>query len=353
MRILLLGGTGAMGKHLVEILSADAKNYIAVTSRSVKQSNGNVNYLKGDAHDLSFLNHVLKEPWDVIVDFMIYNTLAFKERLNTLLGATRQYVFISSARVYSSSELPIKETHPRLLDATLDNEYLATDEYALTKARQENLLRESECENWTIIRPYITFSESRLQLGVLEKEDWLYRALHGRPIVFAKEMMDKMTTLTYGLDVAKGICAVIGSGSALSEAFHITNAKSLCWSDVLNIYLDVLEEHLGYRPKVLLQSIEECYQWHPAKYQIKYDRLFARQFDNEKINSFINTEDFTDVANGLRHCLKEFLQKPNFKNINWRAEAIKDYSCGTHTRLNEIPTFKQKIRYLVSRYLSV
>lgn len=53
---------------------------------------------------------------------------------------------------------------------------LSIDEYAITKAHQENLLINSKNKNWTIIRPYITYSEQRLQLGTFEKEDWLYRA---------------------------------------------------------------------------------------------------------------------------------------------------------------------------------
>ena len=40
------------------------------------------------------------------------------------------------------------------------------------------------------------------QLGVLEKELWLYRALNGRTIVFSKDIAEKSTTLTYGYDVA-------------------------------------------------------------------------------------------------------------------------------------------------------
>ena len=43
------------------------------------------------------------------------------------------------------------------------------------KARQEDILRKSKFENW-ILSDLTTFSENRLQLGVLKKE-WLYRAL--------------------------------------------------------------------------------------------------------------------------------------------------------------------------------
>ena len=41
---------------------------------------------------------------------------------------------------------------------------------ALQKAREENLLLKSDSRNWTIIRPYITYYDERLQLGVFEKK---------------------------------------------------------------------------------------------------------------------------------------------------------------------------------------
>lgn len=353
MNVLLLGGTGAMGLHLIDILSVNSNNRIVVTSRQARSNNKNVTYLKGDAHDLVFIKPVLAQSWDVIVDFMVYNTCTFNQRLDLLLSSTKQYIFLSSARVYSSTPEPIKESQPRLLDVTLDDGYLSTDEYALTKARQENALLASNYKNWTIIRPYITFSNERLQLGVLEKEDWLYRAIQGRPIVFAKDMMDKMTTLTFGFDVAKGICAVIGNKQALTEAYHITSNQYLLWREVLDIYLDLLEKHLGYRPQVVLQDVHDFYKCHPAKYQIKYDRLYHRQFDNTKINTFVNVNNFADITTSLQQSLSSFLNNPKFKHINWKAEAQKDKACGSITSLKEITSFKQKIKYLLTRYLSV
>ena len=162
---------------------------------------------------------------------MVYTTAGFKERVNYLLDATTQYVFLSSARVYADSEQPITETSPRLLDISQDEEFLSTDEYSLSKARQEDILRNSGRNNWTIIRPYITYSENRLQLGVLEKEEWLYRAIHGRTIVFSIDINTKLTTLTYGLDVAKGITAIIGKPNTLGGIFHITLEESITWSE--------------------------------------------------------------------------------------------------------------------------
>lgn len=348
MRVLVLGGTGAIGVHLVKNLSKNGFDTY-VTSRSYKKAENNLSYLKGDAKDISFLKEILIEHWDTIIDFMVYSTEEFKNRVDFLLSSTSQYVFLSSARVYAESVQPITETSDRLLDVSKDTEFLLTDEYALAKARQEDILKNSGRINWTIVRPYITFSKERLQLGVLEKEDWLYRALRGRTIVFSSDIISKITTMTYGLDVSKGLFSLIGNPKAMGNAFHITVSESNTWDEILDQYLSIIEKHLGFRPKVLLQNMNGFLELHPAKYQVKYDRLFIRRFDNSKIGQYLDLDAFTHSITGLKICLEEFLIDPKFKPINWRLEALKDKLSKETTPLNDIPRVRSKIIYIMYR----
>ena len=53
MDVLVLGGTGAMGVPLVELLSQRGDN-VYVTTRSQKASHGNVTYICGNAKDQAF-----------------------------------------------------------------------------------------------------------------------------------------------------------------------------------------------------------------------------------------------------------------------------------------------------------
>jgi nucleoside-diphosphate-sugar epimerase len=349
-KVLVLGGTGAMGAHLVHLLANNGINTV-VTSRKARQSEENVRYIQGNAHDIEFLKEVLREHWDVVINFMIYTTEIFKERVDLLLNATDQYIFLSSARVYGNDEPVISEASPRLLESSHDKEFLATDEYALAKARQEDVLRNSGRKNWTIIRPYITYSENRLQLGVLEKEMWLYRALHGKTIVFSSDICEKLTTLTYGLDVASGIAAIIGKPEALGETFHITvdKSKAKTWAEILDVYLAVLEKHLGHRPKVMLQNMDKFLELRPGntKYQVLYDRLFNRVFDISKISHYIDTDSFIKPEIGLVNCLEAFLKNPQFKDIDWGLMAKMDRQAGESTSLIKISGIKQKAKYLI------
>jgi nucleoside-diphosphate-sugar epimerase len=351
VKVLILGGTGAMGAHLVRLLSDDGVE-VTVTSRSRGGTQGLVRYLQGSAMDPAFLDALLREPWDAIVDFMVYSTASFAGRVAPLLNATSQYIFISSARVYADAGQPITEDSPRLLDVSTDPEYLASDEYALTKARQEDLLRDCGRRNWTIIRPYITYSDIRLQCGVLEKEDWLYRALHGRTIVFSSDIAARWTTLTHGLDVARGIQAIVGRPAAMGQAFHITAPEPLKWERVSSIYADTLEHHFGTRPRVLMASLSDFSKTHLAQHQIRYDRLFYRIFDNTKISSYLDPASFVDAETGLRKCLGAFLLSPKFGHINWKTEAAKDRLAGESAALVEISGIKQRIKYLLRRHVT-
>lgn len=351
-KVLVLGGTGAMGTHLVTLLCKQGYE-VFVTSRSRNGIDGQVRYLKGNAHDPLFLNPILKsDRWTAIIDFMLYTTDAFKARAQVLLEATAQYIFISSSRVYAQSKEPLTEDSPRLLDLCSEKTYLSTDEYGLTKARQENILFASGRSNWTIIRPYITFSQQRLQLGVLEKEDWLFRAINGRKIVFSKDINDRLTTLTYGEDVAKGIMAIIGETDAFGEAFHITSPTVLYWSNVLEVYCEILAKHMNRLPQVALVDLDKFMKIHPEKkYQIKYDRLYNRSFDNTKINKFIDTSKFKDPLNALHSCMDTFLAKPEFSYLSAKHEALKDLAISERTPLAQLTSLKQKIRYIATRLI--
>ncbi len=351
MNILLLGGTGAMGMYLAKKL-ANAEYSVFVTTRSSRTNSDGISYLVGNSHDETFLNTILKQKkWDAVVDFMAYHTAEFQKKYMFFLNSTKQYVFLSSSRVYASSKERLTENSPRLLDVCPDQEYLSTDEYALAKARQENLLRQSGKRNWTIIRPYVTFSEYRLQLSCEEKESWLYRAMHGRTIVFPKDLSRCKTTFTYGADVAKGIASIIGKKSALGEAFHITTDESYFWSDILKFYLDALEKELGCRPKVMEKEKYESYMGGNLQ-QVKYDRLYDRIFNNDKISSFVDKAQFKKTRDAIHQCIHDFVKKPIWLRINWGEEALKDRQTKEFISFNEwlnISGVRNKIKYLVIR----
>lgn len=347
MKILLLGGTGAMGAHLVDILSKDKDNFIFVTTRKTYFSNtDNVQFLHKNAMDEDDLCDILKlNDWDCIVDFMVYETEQFNKRIQELLKSCKQYVFLSSSRVYADSNIPITENSKRLLDVTTDKDYLKTDEYALTKARQENLLFENKNKNWTIIRPYITYSENRLQLGVHEKELWLNCALKYNKLIFSNDIAKHITTITYGYDVARGIAAIIGNQSALGEAFHITGNNSISWQKVYEIYSQTLKENGFYCDEYIREKTYKLQT--KGKYQVLYDRYYDRIFDNSKIEKYLDVSTFVTPEEGLKKCLCAFLRNPIFLTYDVQQTLLFLGNTKTKLPFNTIKGIKQKIKYIL------
>lgn len=349
-----------MGAPLTNIL-AEQGNDVYVTSRKQHISeSSNIHFLLGNAKENDFLSEITRSiRYDAIVDFMHYRIDEFYKRADILLSSTDHYMFLSSCRVFAPSDKPLNEDSARLLDVVKDEEYLKTDEYALSKARVEDYLNNSEYSNYTIIRPYITYNAERLQLGMFEKEAWLYRAIHGRSIVFSKDLASKKTTLTYGYDVANTIAELIIKHTALRESINIVSDEYMTWGDVLELYRNTLEKWCKVRPNVImLKNANKLGKVIGNTYKLKYDRLSDRVFNNEKLQKLdASSIEYTKMCDGLEGCLDACLRNGNdFKSINWKLEAYLDKIAKERTPLKEIPSYKQRIKYLIWRntpYLSL
>lgn len=350
-KVLVLGGTGAMGISLVSILVKRGFK-VYVTSRKEHDDEKNIVYIRGNAKDTDFLKTIIDKRYDAIVDFMSYTTAEFKSRANMLLASTNQYIFISSARVYAESSERLTEESPRLLDVCSDKEYLSTDEYALSKARQENILFESGKKNFTIVRPSLTYNNNRLQFAISEKEEWLYRAMHNRSVIFPKDMENVYTSMAYGGDVANAISYLVGNEKAYGEIIQIASEDALTWSEVLEVYQKAFEGVMGHRMKIVsVPDSLEIAKKLDRYYQIKYARAISRKFDCSKLK--LITDDkvkFISAQEGLSRCLGEFLKNPSFEGIYSWPNAYFDKASHEHTKLIEFSTWKEKTKYLIGRY---
>ena len=344
--VLVLGGTGAIGSYTVKEL-ASLGFFVSVTSRKIHASKPNIEYYMGNGHDLPFLESCLtKKKWTAIIDFMNYSTEEFEDRFQKLLNATNQYVFISSSRVYASCDGKITESSPRLLDVVDDKSFLNTDDYALSKARCENILIQSGKRNWTIIRPYMSYFKDRLDLGHYPKELWLFRILNGHGILFPKDVASRKTTLTHGADVGRGIGGIVGKNEAFGQIFHITCTKSYTWGEILNLYKSVVVEH-GFKFECKMIPAAE----NKEEFIYKYDRNYNREFCNDSIAHFVDITAFMDAKEGISQSIREFLKQPKWKDIDWRRQANWDRLLKEKTRISNIPTAKDKINYILFRYI--
>ncbi len=342
-RILVFGGTGAMGGYLVELLSSSGLYEIEVTSRSShKSSLPRVRYIEGNARDNAFMQTMLDVHYDIVIDFMNYNYDEFERRYIALLSSCEQFIWFSSSRVYANSDSPLTESSPRLLEVTNDQAFLATNRYALRKARQEDLIKNSGFNNYTIIRPYITYSDARLQLGIYEKEQWLYRILKGRDLVVNKNILDKETTLTFGWDVSRVILNLVDNKEAMGKIVQIASSENMTWREVLDLYLGVLKSKRNIMPKIYasddMWAIDELYE---GGYNTIYDRVYNRHFDSSLAAHLFEGKtgdkmNYKNMRSGLKKCLSDFLDNgAKFLKIDWQYEAYQDLLTGGMAKREE------------------
>lgn len=110
--ILVIGGTGNMGRPLVKSL-VESGHCVSVVCRKMvgeedarRLENSGGRYFYGNAKDKEFMAGVLDCHFDAIVDFCIYSSAEFKERMNVFLDHTDQYVCLSTAAVYADIPTP-------------------------------------------------------------------------------------------------------------------------------------------------------------------------------------------------------------------------------------------------------
>lgn len=280
-KVLVLGGTGAMGRYVVPELLKMGYSVDVATLDEIESDNQNLKYIVGNVKENGVLEKMLKNGYNGVVDFMSYNTAEFEKIYKTFLDNTEHYIFLSSCRVFADAP-PITEDSPRLLDVSRDRHFLSTDDYALYKAREENILFDSGYDNFTVVRPATTYSTGRFQLVTLEADTVIHRMQSGKTIVLPEAAMNCQATLSWGGDVGVMIARLLFNKAALKQSYNVATGEHHSWAEIAEMYNRILPfKYITVSIDDYLNIIADGADW--AKYQLIYARCFQRITDNTKI----------------------------------------------------------------------
>lgn len=303
-KILVIGGTGAMGMYLVPRLSemgyeVDVPSLIVPTT-----DDPHVHYFHADCKDPKVLDELLARNYEAIYDFLIYPRDEFEKVHEKFLQNTKHYIYFSSYRIYAG-ETPVREDSARLLDSSTDKDFLALApvEYSLYKAMGEDVLRRSAYKNYTIVRPSITFSKERFQLVTCEADTVVYRARAGKTLILPETAANVRGTLTWAGDTAKMLAAILLNEKAYGEAYTLATAENHTWSEMAEYYKDIIGLKYEFVPEEDYLAAFGYSAQHPFPgYQLWYDRLFERVIDNSKILTLAGLEqsELMPVYDGLK-----------------------------------------------------
>jgi 2'-hydroxyisoflavone reductase len=148
MRLLIIGGTVFLGRHLVALALA-AGHEVTTLNRGTRDlvEQANVEKLRADREvDLSVLSG---RAFDAVIDTCGYRPEIVRRSLNVLAGWVGTYIFISSISAYGHfSEIGIAEEHP--IKYTEPGQ---EGDYGSLKADCEKVVTEVMLERALIIRP--------------------------------------------------------------------------------------------------------------------------------------------------------------------------------------------------------
>ena len=153
MRILIIGGTRFLGRHLVEAALARDDD-VTLFNRGISNPNlfPQVETILGDRE--KDVNRLKGHIWDAAIDTSGYVPRIVRLSAEVLAPIVSRYVFISSISVYENFRKPgIDEAYPvgKLGDGTIEE--ITGETYGPLKALCESVVNEIYGERALIIRP--------------------------------------------------------------------------------------------------------------------------------------------------------------------------------------------------------
>jgi 2'-hydroxyisoflavone reductase len=158
MRVLILGGTQFVGRHMAEAL-ASAGHVVSILNRGKTPDDLSipVERLRGDRDDGPLgLQALSGRSWDACVDVSGYTPRQVRPSAEFLRGRVTRYVYVSTVSVYvESDDRPVRETHPLLAPAAEDVTDVNGETYGPLKVTCESIVEEVYRDRGTILRPQI------------------------------------------------------------------------------------------------------------------------------------------------------------------------------------------------------
>jgi 2'-hydroxyisoflavone reductase len=222
MRVLILGGTQFLGRHIVETLLA-AGHTLSVLNRGVSPDPlpPQVERLRGDRDEgPPGLQALMGQTWDVCVDVSGYTPRQVRASAEALRANVKRYVFISAVSVYGEpQDRPVSETHPRLPPAGEHVTEVNGETYGALKVACEDIVAQVYGERATLLRPQVIAGPHDPSGRYTY---WVQRAERGGEMLAPGDGSDHLQVIDVR-DLARFVCTVIERD--LGGAFNLAGPR--------------------------------------------------------------------------------------------------------------------------------
>lgn len=333
MKLLIIGGSGLLSGAVVnEALKHGIE--VTVVNRGQRQCNykDGVHFIKADYRNEALMKSQLEGLYfDAVIDFICFDKLQLEYSVNLLHSYAKQYIFISTSCVYNTTISGVKDENAEKV--------LNGWDYSINKWECECLLEKKAKElgfNYTIIRPCITYDDSRIPYGIMPPYGYHWtlvaRMLAEKPII----RWDGGTTRWNMMrveDFAVGVVGILGNEKAYNEAFNVSGDKAYEWNDVLK----VVAKEIGKEPIIVDMPSCDYQRSYPARAGEIVGRSLDSVVSNEKIKKMVPSFHQTiSLEKGIRMTLNAYKMQNYQYGIDWNFDAVNDRIIRKYCKRNGI-----------------
>ncbi|MBT3623786.1 MAG: SDR family oxidoreductase [Gammaproteobacteria bacterium] len=272
-KVLYIGGSGEISTACVAH-SLFLGHDVSVFNRG-NHPIEDVRSFKGSVYEPRPYQALANESFDVVCQFLAFDTKTVEEDARFFSSRCRQYVFISTASAY---EKPCK-SQVITEQTPLSNPHW---EYSRKKIACEAVLMRQAQLPYTIVRPSHTY-RSRLPGAVIDGNHQTWRLLNGKPVIVHDDGQS-LWTLTHAEDFARALCCLFLNDQALGKAFHITDDQAHTWNKLIISSAKVL----GVEAEIVHVSSERLVHYEPQwQGPLLGDKSNSMIFDNQYLKQVI------------------------------------------------------------------
>ncbi|MEJ6949784.1 SDR family oxidoreductase [Natronospora cellulosivora (SeqCode)] len=314
MKVLFIGGTGIISQAVSKLLvEENIELYLFNRGNNSDLIPDGARLIKGNIRNKELSYDILKDyQFDVVVNWIAFNTEHIKTDIELFKDKIRQYIFISSASAYQKplNNYLITESTP------LCNPYW---DYSQDKIACEELLLQEYRSNGfpvSIVRPSYTYGNTMIPAAL---NSWDYpwslidRMRKGKKIIVHGDG-SSLWTMTHNSDFARGFIGLISNDKAIGHAFHITSDEVLTWDHIYQ----TIARAAGVEANLIHMASDYIISHYPEKKgSLLGDKAVSAVFDNSKIKSFV--PDFkarVSFAEGIKRTINYFESNPEMCKID-------------------------------------
>jgi len=334
VKLLLVGGTGVLSTAITQIaLKKGIEVYIINRGNKPNLIPQDVHLLKSDINDQKNVISLLDNLYfDAVIDFICFTNKQLEYSFNLFKSRTNQYIFISSCAVYDkAASLVCDEDAPKVLPIW---------KYSIDKYKSEELLinlAKAENINYTIIRPAVTYGNTRIPYGIVPPYGYHWtiveRILHGKPIITWNNGKD-FYNITHVDDFAVGVIGLLGNKLAYNEAFNVVGDETPTWMNVLATLGDLLDKEV--KTFNLPAEYYAC-EVPSKKGEILGGRSISAHIINKKIKSVVPYfKQTVTLKAGLQRTLKYYINHNYLSGIDYAFDADSDRIIAKYAKENKI-----------------